>query len=420
MIFDDPLKHAALAIHASDSKTKIVIAMAGNGTQAISELMRYGNGSNTLLAQHLLYDNFTFRKYIGGEPDKYVDPRVSRQLAMAAYIEAMVIAEEPLSDKLSYPVVGIGCTSALVRTNSKGENEERQSREHWIHVSAQDALNTRTFSYKLNSSLGRTREQEEWINTLAIFKVIAAARGAADAMGDMLECSLGTGDLQDRQTNARPRSPISEVVHGRKPWHMDNHQMPTEPAVVFAGSWNPLHDAHRELMKLGQQKTGKAGLFELSVTNTDKPPLDYIEIEKRAKQFHEAGLPLVLTNRPKYAEKVQLFPRGSTFVMGADTFSRVINPIYYGDDGLRIKQALSRFENTGTTFLVAARKHPITSQIMTAESLLDAMPEALVQVLSDEFETNFVDRWRGITTSIPQEEFMFDISSSQLRSAAKT
>jgi hypothetical protein len=381
------------SIHKSSSSTKLVIAMAGNGTQAISELMRYGNGSATLLAQHLLYDNAAFNRYIGGKPDKYVSAHASRKLAMAAYMESQQIASA------SAPTAGIGCTSSLVKPDG-----EREGREHFIFVSTQDQLHTRTMSIKLDASLKRSRVEQEWINALAILQAVGDCRGASDSIGEMLQQRLASTDVVDNECNTHPAPALSEVIHGRASCYLREGVLPESPCVVCAGSFNPLHPAHIQLLKLAEVRTALPGVFELSVTNVDKPPLDFLEIEKRSRQFEQRSLPLVVTNRPRYLGKIEVFPAGSAFVMGCDTFSRLVDPRYYQTG----ETPLDLFEARGTRFIVAARREK-DGTVMSGHDV--------IQRLGDSPATaDAARRWDQLTYTIPTNEFLMDMSSSAIRS----
>jgi nicotinic acid mononucleotide adenylyltransferase len=369
------------AIHKSGSLNKLVIAMAGNGTQAISELMRYGNGSATLLSQHLLYDNAAFANYIGGKPDKYVSAHASRQLAMAAYMESLKIAGG------KYPTVGIGGTSSLVKPDG-----ERDGREHLIFVSTQDALHTHTISIKLDTSLNRSRVQEEWINAMVILQAIAAARGVT------VNNQLTPSDLVYAESNAQPNQTLSDVVHGIRPFYFPGGESLNKSMVICSGSFNPLHEAHITLLKLGETITGLRGIFELSITNVDKPPLDFIEIEKRMSQFEKQSLPLILTNQPRYFGKTKIFAKGSVFVMGSDTFERVVDGRYYD----KTETPIALFESLGTRFIVAARKGG-DDTVLTGEAIIKS--------------TRDPARWAAITTCISPDDFLMDVSSTKIRSA---
>jgi len=53
---------------------------------------------------------------------------------------------------------------------------------------------------------------------------------------------------------------------------------------------------------------------------------------------------------PLFTEKARLFPQ-SIFVIGHDTYTRLIDPKYYDD----IEAALANFKNLGVRFIVGGR-----------------------------------------------------------------
>ena len=63
-------------------------------------------------------------------------------------------------------------------------------------------------------------------------------------------------------------------------------------------------------------------MFELSVTNVDKPALPSAEICRRLRQF-TWRTEVWVTRAPTFAEKASVFP-GAIFVVGADTAERIL------------------------------------------------------------------------------------------------
>ena len=85
--------------------------------------------------------------------------------------------------------------------------------------------------------------------------------------------------------------------------------------------------------------------LEISVTNADKPSLDYLTIAQRVRQA-ESIAPVVLTRAPRFVDKARLFP-GATFLVGADTAIRLDDLRFY--DGCANSAILCRrlsFEST--------------------------------------------------------------------------
>jgi hypothetical protein len=70
---------------------KMVIALTGGGSVAISELLRYGGASNNLLAAHIPYSSQMFNRYVGHTFDsdfKYCSLEAANELANAVYRRA--------------------------------------------------------------------------------------------------------------------------------------------------------------------------------------------------------------------------------------------------------------------------------------------------------------------------------------------
>lgn len=161
---------------------------------------------------------------------------------------------------------------------------------------------------------------------------------------------------------------------------------------ILSGAFNPLHRGHQRLRDIASRKLGGEVAYELSAINADKPPLTDAEIETRCRQFASCGL--AVTNAATFVEKSRLFPH-ATFVVGADTARRILNPRFYGDRRAAMIDGLKFITDQNCRFLVAARK--CDQELITLEDL--AVP--------DNFQTLFA--------AIPAQEFRIDLSSTELR-----
>ena len=134
--------------------------------------------------------------------------------------------------------------------------------------------------------------------------------------------------------------------------------VPPTNAIILSGSFRPLHRAHRTLLKVGLNMSGKSltPCFELSVTNVEKPDIAVAELLERVAQFTEPDDTVLVTRAATFLEKARLLP-GSIFVIGYDTAIRLFDDRFYPDseaDSPSIS-AMNEFRNLGSSFIVGGR-----------------------------------------------------------------
>ena len=162
-------------------------------------------------------------------------------------------------------------------------------------------------------------------------------------------------------------------------------------------------------------------LFEMSVTNADKPPIDPAEVERRINLFlklPESEMPkdwgVLLTNAPLFSKKASVLnsvikdeatlgTRKMTFVIGTDTMVRIINPKYYDNCKENMIAALIEMQQKGVHFIVGGR----------LEQRQDDGPKTFV---SGEEEINELPQHvQQMFTLLGEDDFRVDISSTELR-----
>jgi hypothetical protein len=147
------------------------------------------------------------------------------------------------------------------------------------------------------------------------------------------------------------------------------------------------------MAQIASERLGKPVTFELSITNVDKRPLDFIEIASRLEKL--AGRAALLTRAPTFVEKSQIAP-GCIFVVGADTIERIADPVYYDGSTVQRDAAISDITNRGCRFLVFGRK--IAGSFLSLKTV--RIPPSL----------------RTICDEVAESEFSAEVSSTDLRS----
>lgn len=357
-----------------DSQTQLVLSITGGGTAAIGELLAVPGGSRSLLEAVVPYHEAALAGWLGGMPDEACSAAAARAMAMAGLLRATDLVGD-----VPHPLAGIGATAALVTSRPKRG-------EHRIHVAWQTRKTTGQYSLWLEKEARTRREEEELAEQLVL---LAMAEGCE--VEKVLTPVLRPGEeILQQRVDASPE--WQELLSGVRPLVTQRFD-PTEVVpAVFPGAFNPLHQGHLDMASTAERLLGKPLVFELSISNVDKPPLDFLTIDERVRQFGE--LPVALTRAATFVEKSSLFP-DATFVVGADTILRIGDSRYYGDDPDSRDAALDQLAHQGARFLVFGRHR-------------DGSFETLSHL-------ELPMRLRQLCIEVPEEEFRHDVSSTQLR-----
>lgn len=382
----DACSDAAIeAIHAT--RTRVVLAITGGGSRAISRLLEVGGASRTVLEAVVPYSAVALDDWLGATPERYCDERTARAMAMAAFERARRLTRDEADRQGADDVAGVGCTASLASDRPKRG-------AHRAYVAVQTARFTQSSSVTLVAGRRSRAEEERAVGTL-VLRAVAAACGLAGGFDVEL-----AADEPAATSRTDPPESWSDLLLGRRDCasgHAGDDGKPGDGCVVFPGAFHPRHVGHRRMAEVAARRTGRAVAHEISLVNVDKPPLDFAELAERAGQF-AANEPLWITRAATFREKADIF-EGATFIVGADTIERIADPRYYGGDEAARDAAIARMAERGCRFLVFGR---LVGQRFETLSQID-LPPAL----------------RRLCDEVPIAEFREDVSSTELRRGAE-
>jgi nicotinamide mononucleotide (NMN) deamidase PncC len=365
-------------VHASGKQ--FLLSITGGGSRAIASLLEVPGASASVIGAIVPYAAAALKSWLGGSVDHFCSERTARAMAMKAFQLA-----RQFSGADDHALRGIGATASLVTTAPKRGS-------HRIHVAWQSTDTTVALSCELAKG-ERTRAEEE---AIACQLILSVACDACGVDGTALIEPAVAATVQRREQVA-PKAWRELILGSRKlvtvPSLPITGNDPNKPTILFPGAFNPLHAGHRRMAEIASERLGAPTTFELSITNVDKPMLDFIELADRLQGL--SGNDVLLTRAPTFYHKAQLVP-GCVFVVGVDTLDRIADPCYYGDDTAHRDAVIEGIAQQGCRFLVFGRV--VNGGFLSVNDL--NLPPAL----------------RELCDEVPESMFRADVSSTELRS----
>jgi hypothetical protein len=350
---------------------RAVLYLTGGGSRLLSDLLQVPGASGTVLEAQVPYAEASLTALLGSRPDQACSQATALDLASTAFARARTLAPE-VPERL----IGLGLTASLASDRSKRG-------KHRVHLAVQTLTHTYWWHLSLAKGHRSRRAEEQMARDLALHALLSIA-----GLPARLDCTA-PDRLSKGSVKAKPL--WQALLLGQEP--AVRHGPNFAPRVLFPGAFNPLHDGHRAMADVAHQLTSHEVSFEICANNVDKPRLNYWSLAKRLDQFDKQAQVWV-TNLPTFSEKAAQFP-GVTFLVGADTISRIGNLRYYQDDSRELNRAMTTLAKQGCRFLVFGRN--IDGRFQSLADL--TLPPTL----------------RTLCQAVPESSFRVDVSSSSLR-----
>jgi len=308
---------------------KAFLTITGGGTSFIGEYLSHSGGSKTIGGFYVPYSQALFDEFVGCKPDSYANQDAANKLAMASFIKA----KKYFGDN----AIGIGGAFSLVTPN------ERVGREHKFYVSVQTMTRLVMYSLTITQDMKLNREQEEIIASELIFTALRdEVFDKNTPVGhefswkevinvDIVDVNVEIINFDDRVTN---------LTFGPTPvMYGDTFLKDTSDSfLIFPGSFNPIHDAHIQMMQIAEKQYNMPGYYEISIQNVDKAPINVSDLNNRLNKILESGATRgILSNTPTMYEKMKelktlkKYKQKLVIVVGYDTLERIFMMQYYKD-----------------------------------------------------------------------------------------
>jgi hypothetical protein len=272
------------------------------------------------------YHPVGFRRFCGTKlSEGFCSENGAILLARGAYREAQSLGD--------LDVLGIGITAALSTTRAlKGGNRV------WLACVTKDAVYTDVLELAVEASrVDQIHVSIRWCLD-RIYNMACRAVPDLKVLGDI-------ASLHEQAQSA----PMLLDVDGSIS-HLVAEDL--REAIVFPGSFNPLHFGHLRIAQLLSMLTGREVVWELCLSNADvsKPSLIVEDLERRLPIMR--GSRALVGNLPLFVDKARVYR--TDFAVGADTWQRIFD-VSYLRAGQTKQELLAEFERLGVEFFVFQR-----------------------------------------------------------------
>lgn len=425
--------------NSSPSGKKFVISTTGGGFSNNYYLMSQPGASNTILelngpyAREATLDLLNRDSLEKTQLDQFASINAATEMANVSLKRAhkLLTMQSSTIDQLICLTNGVGIGVACSLASSSWKRGS-----HRCHVVIDYGGADVYFSLNLykgeESKPFRTRQAEDELCGALVVCAVAVAskimKSSDVSINLMANCGLSYLDTFDFGNSCRLshdlenliNKTINNVLFINENWIpnvdltlLGEYAKEKPKIIMLPGSFNPFHLGHKSILDTSVSLSSllanlpSTGIYELCVSNVDKPSMTYNEVMRRLGPF--TTTPIILTNAPRFMDKAKQFP-GVSFAIGVDTAIRLVDPKYTNGDEQLMIDAIINMTSQGTRFFVNSRTFGIAgvppsfalklepTELLSLTKIMDFIPEVL----------------RSFFIEHPNTEFK-DISSSPLR-----
>lgn len=455
---------------------KVCLAIAGGGGHALSTLAATSGASRLLLEGTVTYDRASFQNYVqralpNDKSFSYSSQDAATMASESALLQGMQLRSRNVEGAGALQAlrntIGLGSASTLKTTTQGGMSKSGKPSHGNIVATCSDGTQL-GMHLVLNCPTQNRFQQDVFVSHMILQTLEEVAKrdkteppihNGVTERKDFIDPTKFEGVTiwqwktvsgSDHSTSCPVEASANRILSGEEsavlllPKEDDESvgegcdfleplRYPVLPdnCLIFPGSYNPPHKGHVGLARAAVAKVSQHAsrlrplVFEISITNADKPAMEPEEVSRRVSQFREvmkdvSGIPqwgILLTSSPLFSEKVQALQKYAppsvqthpkfplteernrwSFVIGSDTMVRVLNPKYYNNDH---EQMLAAQRSMGADFVVGGRleQKGDTTKFVTGEEALKDLPEDV----------------KNIFVLLDESDFRVDISSTELR-----